>query len=82
MKYILYPFWVVICLVSLLFELLVFTIYHILGFLWTFSPVDLTWEMFTKQDYLWGITSPGYDKNPKETLIRYLTFGEYKNYEQ
>jgi hypothetical protein len=81
MKYILYPLWIIICLGLLLFELLAFAIYHILGFLWTFFPVNLTWEMFTKQDSFWGTISPGYDKNPKETFIRYLTLGEYKNHE-
>jgi hypothetical protein len=79
MKYILYPLWIIICLGLLLFELLAFAIYHILGFLWTFQLIKFAWRDFTKENF-GCFEREGYDKNPKETFMRHLTFGEYKNH--
>jgi hypothetical protein len=79
MKYILYPFWVIICLWLVVFYLLIFIIFYALGLLWNFKPIKFTWGDFTEEDF-GCFERKGYDKNPKETFIRHLTLGEYKNH--
>ena len=80
MKYILYPFWGIICLLAVLYMLLLFIITHLSVFLWQIKPLKFPWKDLTEEGFNYhGRT--GYDKNPKETFIRYLTFSEYKNHE-
>lgn len=79
MKYILYPFWVVICLVVVVLQVIVFAIFYTIGVLWSFKQIEFTWKDFSEEDF-GCFEIGGYDKNPIETFIRYLTLGDYKNY--
>lgn len=79
MKYVLWPIWAVILFVFGSFEICLFILMYVLSFLWRFRLTDLpTWKEYTETNVPFNY---GYDKNPIETYVRRLTFGEYKNEE-
>ena len=76
MKYILYPIWIVIVSIGVLFDIFIYLFINISILLWEFKFKKYTWAEYTETDLMFGT---GYDKNIKETFLRRLNFDDYKN---
>ena len=80
MKYILMPVWAILVVVFTCFEVVLLILFNVITIIWHFSiEHTMDWyDMTEKKTY--GFSDPGYDKSPKETIIRRITNGDYKNY--
>lgn len=77
MKYILYPFWVILVIIYTMIEFILFVLLNLIEVLWNFkiSKNFMSWQYWTQGDTVWR-GNYDCDKNVWSTIARYITFGE------
>ena len=80
MKYIVMPVWAILVILFTSIEVILLSLFNAISIIWHFNiNHTMDWNELTEET-TYGFTDPGYDKNPKETIIRRITNGHYKNY--
>ena len=82
MKYILWPFWVLMVVIYTLCEVVLVVMTNICSVIWHLNINNtIDWVEMTEEE-TYGFRPAGYDKTIKETIVRRVTFGEYKQYKE